>query len=441
MAPLEPMTDRDAIFEKIRAVGRVLLAVDLENSHSGNISMRWVDDEGVDRIAITATGSMKGDLTPDKVCYPTLSETNFGYFKASTETDIHAKVLELPGVSACVHAHTKLATVVTMEDAPGPKQNPRPLFTPLDPLGARYLGQVTVDWFKVASGSAEMTETLPARLADAPLTMIQEHGAIARGKTLEEALFYLCVMEHSGQVAFYSEMIGADLDAARSRFEELRGKLTDRLPDYSIEQDQRRDFADEPDTVADFLTVGARAFHSGYSPFHTGSMSLRAARTMLFAPKASMPHEFPGPLLEVPLEDDDGADHELGLHRALFRDSPFKALIHVYPFEVEVVAMESRGKVEAGLSRVLPIDAEGGFLYPAIPILGPDPAPETLRRALLDYRVAMVADGGLWSAGEQSLSEALRNVSSIKDVCFYRIMAGMRRLDLSSMEADRARTW
>jgi L-fuculose-phosphate aldolase len=448
---------REEIFKKLQSVGRAALTFGIENSHSGNLSMRWRDEEGVEHLVITATGAQKGELTWDKVCFPTLNETNYGHFKASTETDIHARVLQFPGAEACMHGHTHYATAVTLEDAPHPLTNPRPEFTPLDPLGIRYLGRVGVDWFRVASGSAEMTETLPRRLETAPLTMIQEHGAIARGATLEEAFFYLCLMEYSGEVAFFAEMIHADLPAARARFDALRADLLGRLPAYGTELDTRRDFADEPDTIESFLTIGYRIFESRYSPFHTGSMSLRTASTILYAPKASMPHDLPGPLLELPLSVDNheiiGArvptpaqplisnDAELTLHRSIYKRTPFKALLHCYLPEADVMVAAAGDSAFTGRPRIVPIDAEGGFLYPAVPILPPDPDPDELCRALLNYRIVIVAHGGVWAAGEQALSEVLRHASSLKDIIHYRILAQMRGLDLVAMEPKRAQSW
>src|SRR3972149_8334026 len=115
--------NRKQLFQQIRATGRAALTVEIENTHSGNIAMRATDERGRECLAITATGSAKGDLTPDKICYPSLTETNYGYFKSSTETDIHALILQIPGVNASMHGHTKTATVVTMDDASDPRTN------------------------------------------------------------------------------------------------------------------------------------------------------------------------------------------------------------------------------------------------------------------------------------------------------------------------------
>jgi hypothetical protein len=170
-----------------------------------------------------------------------------------------------------------------------------------------------------------------------------------------------------------------------------------------------------------------------------------------------MPHDLPGPLLELPLDDIGPADigpadigarapspahnFDLSIHRYLYRHTPFKSLIHCFVPEADVMVLASGPPATDGKTRIYPIDAEGGFLYPAVPILPLDTQPADLARALMDYRIAVVANGGIWSAGEQSLGEALRHVSSVKDICYYRIMAQIRGLNLTAMEPARAKTW
>jgi len=437
--------ERDKICKKIKAIGRAALTADIENSHSGNIAIKTQDESGRECLAITATGSQKGELTPDKICYPTLKSTNYGHYKASSETDIHARILQIPCVNASMHAHTKQATVVTLDDEAMPKTNPRKPLKPVDPIGMRYLDEIPVDWFAVASGSKEMTDTISERLAICKACMVQAHGAFARGASLEEAFFHLCVVEHSGEVISFAQQLGVDLVAARRKAEELRPWFEEVFPPYSPDLNDRIDFPDEVDTVELFLTQGFRSFESRYSPFHTGSMSIRATGSLLYAPRMSMPHDLAGPMLELFLKQGDSVEAawgwDLEMSKTIYRETPLKALIHCYPSEAHAVALARLDEIDNGIQKIIPIDAEGGFLYPAVPILPPRPDPDLLCRTLLDYHMAVVAFGGVWAAGEQSLGEALRHVSSIKDICFYRIMAKSRGLDLPRMEPERARSW
>ena len=156
--------DEDLV-RRFQAVGRALLQYDIEDSHSGNISTLVADPSGGEKIAITSTGSQKGDLEPDNICFLSTDKIDTGYYKASSETDIHARILAIDGVSASVHAHTKDLVIVTLDDADKPNQPPP--FVPVDPLGHYHLGaSVPVDWVAVPSGSPEMARIIPERLAD-----------------------------------------------------------------------------------------------------------------------------------------------------------------------------------------------------------------------------------------------------------------------------------
>ncbi|MDI6850300.1 MAG: hypothetical protein QME69_10995, partial [Candidatus Saccharicenans sp.] len=89
----------------------------------------------------------------------------------------------------------------------------------------------------------------------------------------------------------------------------------------------------------------------------------------------------------------------------------------------------------------VPVDAEGSFLYLAIPVTGPEVSDEDLIRLLYDYKLVVVRGGGVWAVGSQSLSEVLHHPSSLREICLYRIAAVERGLDLRRMEPEKARRW
>ncbi len=91
--------------------------------------------------------------------------------------------------------------------------------------------------------------------------------------------------------------------------------------------------------------------------------------------------------------------------------------------------------------RIVPVDAEGSFLYLVIPVLPAKVDTETLIRKLLDYKVVVVRGGGVWSVGQQSLSEVLHHPSSVREICLYRIGAFEQGLDLRKMEPKKAKKW
>ncbi len=431
----------EELFREFQALGRASLLADMQDSHSGNMALRRTNELGQDEIVITATGSQKGDLEPSQICFLSATETDYGYYKASSETDIHARILGLPGVRASMHAHLKDLILATLDDAAKPARPPD--FVPVDPLARHHLGAaIPVDWFAVPSGSPELARIIPERLAGHPLTIIFGHGAMAKGRTLREAFFRLCIGNYAGAVVRGLEKLRVDLGALRSAVAADPARaFAAPPPDYAVEGDGRSDFREEEEILKEFVKAGHRVFESRLSPFHTGSMSVRGVATMLYAPKASMPRDVGGPLLSVPLAPAGSDDAETALHKAIYAASDFQAVMHCHVAEAEASAYFTYPGESAPADRIVPIDAEGSFLYLVIPILPPDVAPAALIRALHDYKVVVVRGGGVWAVGAQSLSEVLHHPSSLREICLYRIGAVERGLDLRRMEPKKAKRW
>jgi ribulose-5-phosphate 4-epimerase/fuculose-1-phosphate aldolase len=431
----------EGVLHLFQVVGRASLLYDIQDSHSGNMALRHRDDAGNEWIVITATGSQKGDLDANQICFLSPTETDFGYYKASSETDIHAGILGLEGVRASMHAHTKDLMIVTLDDERKPNQ-PAP-FVPVDPLGYYCLnGLVPVDWVEIPSGSAEMAKIVPERLARHPATVIQTHGTFVRARSLKEAFFLASVANNSGYVVRLLRRLGVDPAGLRKKIQAEPAAAFSYEPfTYTIDDDEICDFPEEKEIIGEFRKAGARIFESRLSPFHTGSMSVRGVKTMLYAPKASMPREIGGPLRELPLGIQPGDPEELAIHKQIYEQSDFQTIIHSYVPEAEAMAHFVYPGESEPLRRVVPIDAEGGFLYLVIPVVQAKAAISGLVRLLHDYKVVIVRGGGVWAVGAQSLSEVLHHPSSVREICLYRIGAFELGLDLRRMEPEKAKKW
>ncbi len=344
----------EELVRMFQAVGRASLIYDIQDSHSGNMAVRWTDEGGEDRIVITATGSQKGDLDRSQICFLSPSETDYGYYKASSETDIHARILSLPGVRASMHAHVKELVIATLDD--GPKPAAVPPFIPVDPLGFHHLGGlVPIDWYAVPSGSPEMARTIPERLADHVLALVWGHGAMTKGRTLKEAFFRLCVANNAGAVVRQMGVLGVDVEGIRRRIlADPDAQFSYPPPEYEVEGDERCDFPEEEEILREFVKTGHRIFESRLSPFHTGSMSVRGVDAMLYAPKASMPREIGGPLLKVPLGPVASDDPEAATHKAIYAASDFQTVLHCYVPEAEAQAHFVYPGESAPADRIIP---------------------------------------------------------------------------------------
>jgi L-fuculose-phosphate aldolase len=431
----------DEILRLFRGIGRASLLYDIQDSHSGNMAVKVKDETGREEIVITATGSQKGDLEPDQICFLSPTETDYGYYKASSETDIHARILALPGVGASMHAHTKDLAIATLDDDPKPA---RPAdFVPIDPLGWHYLGDhVHVDWFAVPSGSPEMTSLVPERLAGHPATVIQGHGTFVRGRTLQEAFFLACVANNAGYVVRQARKLGVDVGHLRNAVKADPSGHFRYAPDpYAVQGDDVCDFPEEAEILKEFHKAGARIFESRLSPFHTGSMSIRGVTHLLYAPKASMPREVGGPLRRVGLPPEAGDPPELALHKAIYAETDFQTVMHCWVPEAEAQAHFRYPGESEPAGRIVPVDAEGGFMYLVVPVVSPKTGTDTLLRLLHDYKVVVVRGGGVWAVGNQSISEVLHHPSSVREICLYRVGAHEQGLDLRKMEPKKAGKW
>jgi ribulose-5-phosphate 4-epimerase/fuculose-1-phosphate aldolase len=429
------------VLRLFQTVGRASLLYDIQDSHSGNMAIRHKDEMGNEWIVITAAGSQKGDLDQNQICFLSPTETDFGYYKASSETDIHAGILGLPGVRASIHAHTKHLMIVTLDDEKKPNQ-PAP-FIPVDPLGYYHLqGLVPVDWVEVPSGSAEMARIIPERLARHPATVIQTHGTFVRARTLKEAFFLASLADNSGYIVRLLRRLGVDIAALRKKIRDDPAAAFSYPPSgYTVDDDEVCDFPEEKEILREFQKAGARIFESRLSPFYTGSMSVRGVKNMLYAPKASMPREIGGPLRKVPLDLRSGDPQELTIHKQIYEESNFQTIMHCYVPEAEAAAHFVYPGESEPSRRVVAIDAEGSFLYLVIPVVEARTDVSELVRLLHDYKVAIVRGGGVWAVGTQSLSEVLHHPSSVREICLYRIGTFEQGLDLRRMEPEKAKKW
>jgi len=154
-----------------------------------------------------------------------------------------------------------------------------------------------------------------------------------------------------------------------------------------------------------------------------------------------MPRDVGGPLLRVPLAAASADGAEAALHKAIYASSDFQSVMHCHVAEAEAAARFVYPGDAAPADRIIPIDAEGSFLYLVIPILPPGASVADLVRALHEYKVVVVRGGGVWAVGAQSLSEVLHHPSSVREICLYRIGAVERGLDLRRMEPRKAIRW
>ena len=83
---------------------------------SGNLSARYTNGDGADRVVITASGQDKGQLGPDDFVEVDLSGARIdaeGHRRPSAETSIHLAIYgQVPSANAVLHVHTVASTLL-----------------------------------------------------------------------------------------------------------------------------------------------------------------------------------------------------------------------------------------------------------------------------------------------------------------------------------------
>ena len=161
---------------------------------SGNISVRSSDGKV---IAITPTSIPYEQLTPGMVPLVLPDGTIVeGEYKPSSEMPMHTAILRSrPDLNAVVHTHSKFATVLSIIG------QTLPVLT--IPLIAYAPAGVPIVPFQLP-GSVELAEAVAAALVPGcNAIMMESHGLLVAGDTLEHAMSGADYVEEGAEIALY----------------------------------------------------------------------------------------------------------------------------------------------------------------------------------------------------------------------------------------------
>jgi len=450
---MDKPSDIAAIQRRFRVIGTALMRVNLNNTHSGNMSLRDPDDPG--RFYVTASGSQCGALTPGDIVPVRFSDLGWaGTARPSSETNTHRRVLSLPGVNACVHCHSVASTLASFDSpeqpvlltrlAPEHAGDSRCFFQPVDFFGAGLLGPVPVGIYRNPVGSAEMEQRIPRHLGESPVTIVAGHGPFARGRCLAECLHTLSVLENSAALRLALQRRGTATAGVQAA---LRSKGVAAIfacrPRTAETPGPSGPPADDPALAADFTRWLTYNFNFGLGAYGTGSMSRKLATDeMVFCPMSAAPEGVEVPRYLIPLRAPGPAAADVRLHRLIYTHTPFTAcMVTTSPLataEGMAVLAETHGP-EALLGKsagidytaghypmVVPIDAEAHYYDSRLPVADPaciaagspgNPIPNLLSR----HRGSCIVAGyGLIAAGPTGLDQAAYIVSAAERSARFR---------------------
>jgi L-fuculose-phosphate aldolase len=172
-----PGRERTAVADACRRLGAEGLLI----GTAGNVSVRVED-----RVAITATGAVLADLTPDQVTVVDLDgKIVTGDLRPTSELELHLGVYRRYGAGAVVHTHAPMATAVScvLDELPC-------IHYQLLALG----GTVRVAPY-ATFGTPELAESVLDALDGRSAALMANHGALTHAPTLGKAVENALLLE------------------------------------------------------------------------------------------------------------------------------------------------------------------------------------------------------------------------------------------------------
>ena len=168
--------------ERVAAAARRLAAQGLLVGTAGNVSLRVGD-----LVAVTASGVVLGEATVDDIVLVSLDGTlGEGGLVPTSELDLHLGVYaDSPEVGAVVHTHAPYSTAVAC------------VLDELPVLHYQHLllgGAVRVAPY-ATFGTPELAAHVRTALAGRQAALMANHGSVAVGATLEQAVEHAVLLE------------------------------------------------------------------------------------------------------------------------------------------------------------------------------------------------------------------------------------------------------
>jgi L-fuculose-phosphate aldolase len=165
---------------EIVACARAMNQCGLNQGTSGNVAARVELGEAGARILVTPTGMAYDAMEPEDIVELTMDGTERGRRRASSEWRIHLEIMKArPEVRAVLHAHSMFSTTLSCA------RRAIPAFHYM----VAVAGGTTIPCAEYATfGTAELAANVVAALAGRRACLLANHGMVAVGASLGEAL-------------------------------------------------------------------------------------------------------------------------------------------------------------------------------------------------------------------------------------------------------------
>ena len=184
--------------EQICEIGRRLWELGFTPFNAGNICVKVGEDE----FLATPTQVSKGNMTPDMIL---LINSKFEVLesmepnKLTSEIKIHIKALQIredKGATATIHTHSPYCQVFSL------------IKEPFMDIEGEFVGPKSVPIAPFAKpGSTELADSIVPAMKEGPFVIMEGHGALTVGNSLEQAFSLTEMIEHSAKVAYLLRML------------------------------------------------------------------------------------------------------------------------------------------------------------------------------------------------------------------------------------------
>ncbi len=198
------------IKKEICEIGRQIYNKGYVAANDGNISVKVGENE----FYCTPTGVSKGYMTPDMIIRIDKDGNKVeGKLNPSSEIKMHMRVYrERPDVNAVVHAHPPTATAFAVCNIPLDKY--------ILPEAILTVGTVPICDYGTPS-TMEIPDSLAPYIQDHDAFLLQNHGALTVGNTLNKAFFVMDEVEFFAKISLMARQLGGEQELSCQDLEKL----------------------------------------------------------------------------------------------------------------------------------------------------------------------------------------------------------------------------
>ena len=174
------------VLKEFREVARLISTEGLTYGYTGNLSRLWGE-----KLFITRRGSNLINLKDEDIIAIPFWGGSILEERASSERDVHRRILKETGKKAVVHLHAIYAIKLSFLTEK---------IVPIDSEGKIALGEVPVISVERTSASEELAQKLSETLKDISVAVVKSHGVFAVGDSLVEAYEKVSLLENSCKI-------------------------------------------------------------------------------------------------------------------------------------------------------------------------------------------------------------------------------------------------